>query len=165
MSSRSFKPNKGHCLAQSRAFNQELHKVLKNQQLCFNLNLAFTAAYGQTEKSQAIWHFTWPRAIVYFVAKLTQRVVYATKHTCDEVSLSGDDPLSVVVSWGAETGVEVEGVPVLEVLCLQQVRSLSQFYSVDFSQSRIGVKKVRFQQTHNQGLRQLLLTVSWDLCA
>ena len=25
--------------------------------------------------------------------------------------------------------------------------------------------KVRFQQTHNQGLRQLFLTVSWDLCA
>ena len=25
--------------------------------------------------------------------------------------------------------------------------------------------KVRFQQTHNQGLRQLLLTVSWDLRA
>ena len=26
-------------------------------------------------------------------------------------------------------------------------------------------KKVRFQQTHNQGLRQLLLTVSWELRA
>ena len=26
-------------------------------------------------------------------------------------------------------------------------------------------KKVRFQQTHNQGLRQLLLTVFWDLRA
>ena len=26
-------------------------------------------------------------------------------------------------------------------------------------------KKVRFLQTQNQGLRQLLLTVSWDLCA
>ena len=26
-------------------------------------------------------------------------------------------------------------------------------------------KKVRFLQTHNQGLRQLLLTVSWDLRA
>ena len=26
-------------------------------------------------------------------------------------------------------------------------------------------KQVRFQQTHNQGLRQLLLTLSWDLCA
>ena len=42
-----------------------------------------------------------------------------------------------------------------------QVWSLTQFYSVDFSQSTIGL--VRFQQTHNQGLRQLLLTVSWDL--
>ena len=46
-----------------------------------------------------------------------------------------------------------------------QVWSLTQSYSVDFSQSRIGVKKVCFQQTHNQGLRQLLLTVSWDLCS
>ena len=26
-------------------------------------------------------------------------------------------------------------------------------------------KQVRFQQTHNQGLRQLFLTVSWELCA
>ena len=34
------------------------------------------------------------------------------------------------------------------------------FYSVDFLQSRIGVKKVRFQQTQDQGLRQLLLMVS-----
>ena len=47
----------------------------------------------------------------------------------------------------------------------QQVWSLTQFYSVDFSQSGIGVGKVRFLQTHNQGLRQLLLTVSWDLRA
>ena len=39
---------------------------------------------------------------------------------------------------------------------------LTQFYSVDFSKSRIS-EKVRFHQTHNQGLRQLLLTVSWDL--
>ena len=48
---------------------------------------------------------------------------------------------------------------------MYQVWSLTQFYSVDFSKSRIDVKKVRFQQTHNQGLRQLLLTVSWDLRA
>ena len=34
---------------------------------------------------------------------------------------------------------------------------------MDFSQWRI--KKVHFQQTHNQSLRQLFLTVSWDLCA
>ena len=46
-----------------------------------------------------------------------------------------------------------------------QVWSLTEFYSVDFSQSRIGVKKLRFQLKHNQGLRQLLLTVSWDLRA
>ena len=48
---------------------------------------------------------------------------------------------------------------------LAQVWSLSQFYSVDFSQSRISGEKVHFQQTHNQGLRQLLLTVTWDLRA
>ena len=45
-----------------------------------------------------------------------------------------------------------------------QVWSLTQFYYADFSQSRIGVKKVHFQQTHNHGLRQLL-TESWDLWA
>ena len=33
-----------------------------------------------------------------------------------------------------------------------QVWSLTQFYSVDFSKSRIDVKKVHFQQTHNQGV-------------
>ena len=51
------------------------------------------------------------------------------------------------------------------LLLLSQVWSLTQFYSVDFSKSRIGVKKVRFQQTYNQGLRQLYLTVSWVLRA
>ena len=45
-----------------------------------------------------------------------------------------------------------------------QVLPLTQFYSVDLSQSSC-CKKVRFQQTHNQGLHQLLLTVSWDLRA
>ena len=47
----------------------------------------------------------------------------------------------------------------------KQVWSLTQLYSVEFSQSRIGEKKVCFQQTHNQGLHQLFLTVSWDLRA
>ena len=47
----------------------------------------------------------------------------------------------------------------------EQVWSLTHFYFVDFSKSRIDVKKVRFKQTHNQGLGQLLLTVSWDLLA
>ena len=61
-------------------------------------------------------------------------------------------------------------VPDVVLLCDEprsevQVWSLTQFYSVDFSKSRINVKKVRFQQTHNQGLRQLLLTVSLDLRA
>ena len=42
-----------------------------------------------------------------------------------------------------------------------KVWSLTQFYSVDFSKSRIG-KKVRFQQMRKQGLCRLFLTVSWD---
>ena len=50
-----------------------------------------------------------------------------------------------------------------------QVWSLTQFYSVDFSQSRIDVKKCTFNKRTflhvYQGLCQLLLTVSWDLCA
>ena len=46
---------------------------------------------------------------------------------------------------------------------LHQVGSLTQFFPDDFSQSRIGVKKVRFQ--HNQGLHQLFLTVFWGLLA
>ena len=46
-----------------------------------------------------------------------------------------------------------------------KVWSPTQFLYVDFSKSTISVKKVRFQQTHNQGLCQLLLTVSWDLRA
>ena len=41
----------------------------------------------------------------------------------------------------------------------KQVWSLTQLHSVDFSKSRIGVKKVCLQQMHNQGWRQLLLTV------
>ena len=48
------------------------------------------------------------------------------------------------------------------ILSFDQVWSLTQLYSVDFAQSRIGVKKVRSQKTYNQGLCQLLLTVSWD---
>ena len=45
-----------------------------------------------------------------------------------------------------------------------QVWSLTQFYSVDFK-IKDRCKEVRFQQTHNQGLCHLLLTVSWDLSA
>ena len=72
-----------------------------------------------------------------------------------------------------QTGHDVEGtgaflehelVPLL--LCVVTgVWSLTQFYSVDFSSIKDRCKVVRFQQTHNQGLRQLLLTVSWDLRA
>ena len=59
-----------------------------------------------------------------------------------------------------------ESVWVAEVLAADpKVWSLTQFYSVDFSVSRLGVDKVRFQQTHNQGLRQLFLSVFWDLLA
>ena len=39
----------------------------------------------------------------------------------------------------------------------EQVWSLTQFYSVDFSQSRIGVKSVFSTNTHHQGNRQLFL--------
>ena len=46
--------------------------------------------------------------------------------------------------------------------CRPQVWSPTQFSSVDFSLSRIGVKKC---VNNNQGLRQLLLTVSLDLRA
>ena len=43
-----------------------------------------------------------------------------------------------------------------------QVRSLTQFYSVGFSQSRIGVEKFVIINAHNQGLRQVFLTVAWE---
>ena len=39
----------------------------------------------------------------------------------------------------------------------------TQFYSVDSSQSRIGVKSASSTNAHNQGLRQLFLTETWDL--
>ena len=54
--------------------------------------------------------------------------------------------------------------PLFFSLRFVQVWSLTQFYSVDFAKSRINVK-VCFQQTHNQGLRQYLLTVSLYLCS
>ena len=47
----------------------------------------------------------------------------------------------------------------------EQVWSLTQFYSVDFSQSRIGVNECVFNKRIIKVLRQLLLTVSWDLRA
>ena len=48
---------------------------------------------------------------------------------------------------------DVDGLSVVNQV-LFQVWLLTQFYSVDFSQARIVVKNVNFQQTHNQGLRQ-----------
>ena len=47
----------------------------------------------------------------------------------------------------------------------EQVWSLTQFYSVDFSKSRIDVKKRVFNKRTIKVSRQLLLTVSWDLRA
>ena len=46
----------------------------------------------------------------------------------------------------------------------QQVWVLAQFYSVDSTIKELCLKSV-FLQTHNQGLCQLFLTVSWDLRA
>ena len=59
------------------------------------------------------------------------------------------------IKWGKICGWHVLGK--------KQVWSLTQLYSIDFSQSRFRVIKVRFQQAHNQGLRQLFFTASWDL--
>ena len=43
-----------------------------------------------------------------------------------------------------------------------KVWSLPQFYSVDFSKSRICGKKCIFNKLTHQGLCQLFLTGSWD---
>ena len=78
-------------------------------------------------------------------------------------------PLSVLGCWSfdqpAAGAVGEEGLPgVAAAVGSGHVWSLTRFYSVDFSQSWIGLNKVRFQQTHNQGLRQLfLLCVFLDL--
>ena len=42
-------------------------------------------------------------------------------------------------------------------------RSGNQPNFILFFHNQGSVKRVRFQQTYNQGLRQLFLTVSWDL--
>ena len=44
-----------------------------------------------------------------------------------------------------------------------QAKSLTQFYSVDFSQPMIGVKKCIFNKHINQSFHQLFLMVSWEL--
>ena len=54
---------------------------------------------------------------------------------------------------------------VFNVTDADQVWSLTPFYSVYFSQSRIGVKKCVFNKHTIKVSRQLLLTVSWDLRA
>ena len=81
-----------------------------------------------------------------------------------------DEPLSAAQKTHRQEHAKTlkEAMDKLEVLAAKnptiQVWSLTQFYSVDFK-IKDQSKKVRFHQTHNQGLRQLLLTVSWDLCA
>ena len=67
-----------------------------------------------------------------------------------QVDMSPSEDEDMLLDWSLEVIEAVEAAAA-------QVWSLSQFYSVDFSQSRISVKKVRFQQTHNQGLRKLFL--------
>ena len=49
---------------------------------------------------------------------------------------------------GEQGATDPLSLPPLPPPAIQQVWSLTQFYCVDLSQSRIGVK-VRFQQTHN----------------
>ena len=65
-----------------------------------------------------------------------------------------------------EVDVEVPA-PIYETLryYFQLWWSLSGFYSVEFFTIKDRCKKVWFQQTHYQGLRQLFLTVSRDLRA
>ena len=46
---------------------------------------------------------------------------------------------------------------------MDQVWLLAQFYSVDFSKSRVSVKKCVFNKRTIKVLRQLFSTVSWDL--
>ena len=52
-----------------------------------------------------------------------------------------------------DTFLKVHRAPIVMTPVWAQVRSLTQFYSVNFSQSRISVNV----KTHNQGLRQLFL--------
>ena len=62
---------------------------------------------------------------------------------------------------GASDGIHFYLVPGKDTFLVQQVWSPTQFYSVDFSKSRIDKnrKRVHFQQTHNQGLHQLFFDV------
>ena len=59
-----------------------------------------------------------------------------------------------------------QGMTLRHLEAVDQFRSLTHFYSVAFSQSRISQKSVRaYLQTYIQVLRQLFLKVSRDLCA
>ena len=63
-------------------------------------------------------------------------------------------PVEKVDQHGLVDVLDFEAVPAVVV---QQVWPLTRFYSVDFSPSRIDVKEVRFQQTHNQGFLSAVL--------
>ena len=97
------------------------------------------------------------------------KAAVGTGYSNDEIDAEGKADLKVLSEMLADKefffGDEPHSLDLVTFAHLAQVRTQNQFYSVDFSQSRIGVKRVRFQQTHNQGLRQLFQTGSWDLRA
>ena len=86
---------------------------------------------------------------------------FSLRMKCATVSVDLRGMWLAIASWSRDPYMLIP-VKSLAFSDPHQGWSLTQFYSVDFSQSRIGVKKC---MTHNEGLRQLLLTVSWDLCA
>ena len=75
------------------------------------------------------------------------------------------------VSYGQEVTIVVVVVVVVKVLMVRcqagevQVWSLTQFYSVGFSQSRIRETKVCFLYKHIKGLLHMFMIVSWDVWA
>ena len=100
--------------------------------------------------------YNWARE-VGLIRRPATFVTSMTDERGDELMYAG-----VKISEVVESGNGIGGVM---ALLWFQVWSLTQFHSVDFTKSRIDVKRCIFQQTHNQGLRKLLLTVFWDLCA
>ena len=104
------------------------------------------------------------RPSVTLIGRFQKRPFYP----CDVYHMAGTIADKDVRLKAVDAVVAIEIIEHLSPTDLErfpQVWSLTQFYSVDFSKSRIDVKKVRFQQTHKKGLRQLLLMVSWDLRA
>ena len=82
----------------------------------------------------------------------------ATAACCPAAAISASAEKGEALLSGLTDEIEGDGADAVEA----QVWSLTQFYSVDFSLSRIGVKKC---VNNNQGLRQLLLTASLYLCS